>query len=565
MNEEQILNDLDERAIPAAADIEARAASRPAPAFDPDRAPTVPFASPGGAASSSRLRSPFFAAAAAAVVALLAAGLWFGTRTDSNDDHADQVISGSIQPYLPNVVPEGMVLAGAGEEDGSGRTDPGLNAFGALTTYGPALDDPRIAVTALRDGVGLDSSRVPDARQVSVGDRTGYLTENSGLGSGFTLEVPATESLAGPSLIIFGPDVDEGLLVEVALGTSLDGLDATVSPEVLPSGWRLLASEPDGLMAASGPMAVMRGSAQTRMAGAVYVSEDQERSLMVSVAARTSESLHTQRLFLAGVETVRIRGHEAVLGHTDAGSAEVEPGVTFSWIEPYRSVQWMERPGEMITVAGLGLSREELVAAAESMEPVEPTRWRELVEAAELGDLEGESSYNAVRVELGRGRFSDGTAWVLRHRTDDDWLELSVALSGGSTEERFAEIGSEISDSGSADDDEAFQSSSTLQRGGRRFAYGWLRDDVTRVEVRRSDGSPGSDAEVVRAEGLVAWVVEVSPDATELVAYADDGTEVGVEPVHRSGEGSAPEPLLPGQTATTVIAPGPGPTTTAGG
>src|SRR5690606_8730533 len=95
------------------------------------------------------------------------------------------------------------------------------------------------------------------------------------------------------------------------------------------------------------------------------------------------------------------------------GSSDAGGGVTIGWQEGW-VVRWTERPGEMLSLSGLGLTREELLAAAETLQPVDPTRWRELLEATALGDLH---VYDGDRpsVEMGRGRFADGTAWVLRY------------------------------------------------------------------------------------------------------------------------------------------------------
>lgn len=579
MNEDHILNDLDDRARAAVTDLRGRAAARPAPAFDPDRAPTVPLAPASGSGRSTG--KPWFAAVAAvAVMALLAAGLWFGTRDDGDsNDVADQVVSGSIQPYLPTVVPDGMELAGVGESDGSDGMDPELNGeFGPLTTFGPAVDDPRLAVTVIRDGIRADSSDLEDSRPVAVGDRTGFLAETSGLG-GLILEVPANEEGDGPSIILFGPDLDEEVLVQVARGVTVDGLRATVAPDSLPEGWQRLATEPTGLMALSGPMAVMRGSFAERVVGAYYGSNDPERFLTVSSAERPGESLHTQRLVLDGAEMIRVRGHQALIGYMQPDTVDLEPGATATWSEQYWSIQWMERPGEMVSLGSLGLTRDELVAAAESLEPVEPTRWKELLEATALGDLEPSYDDGRPSVEMGRGRFDDGTAWVLRYTAAgsdesgsyEDSVELDVAISGDSSySSSFSEVGTAIDGEGNPIEVPApvFRSTGQLEKAGRAFASGLVRGDVTRVEVRAADGSVMGDAELVTAEGQVAWVVEVTADASELVAYGPDGTELGTDqlPGLNDGSGSSDgggtssggEPVL----ETTI--PAPGPTTTGG-
>lgn len=617
MNDDQILNDLDERARAAAEDVRAVAAGRPVPAFDPDLAPTVPLATAGSA--RSRLPRPFLAAAAAAVVILLGVGLWIGTRDDSDGtDVAEQVVSGSIQPYLPTVVPEGMELTGAAESDGS--ADPNMSTsgyVGPLSTFGPAVDDPRLAAFAtsepsydsdadsassasatvecverLEDGATIEECRsvssdsddpgstsgeqetstdvgdlAPDRnrQEIAVGDRTGYLQTIDGM-PGMSLEVPSADGADGPVINVYGRDVSVEILVTAAEAATVDGLEVSVPSAGLPAGWKLLDTDPDGVFMIS-PIAAVRGSMESRSAASYYVDGTQQRSLMVMSLARPATSLHTMRLFADSVETITVRGHEAIVGRFPSGGSSGD-GTTVEWGESW-VVRWMERPGEALWVGGFGVSRDEVLAAAESLEPVEPTRWSELVEATALGDLQPEGFDAEPQVEIGRGRFDDGTAWVLRGSDEDtDDLALSVALFGdssgyGSTEVRATEPLIGPDGQPVETEPETFTLVSGLDQAGRSFSYGFVDPTATLVELQRPDGTRIDEAELVTSNGRKAWVVELTDDAATVVALTADGTELGRSPV---GDGGAPDPLLPGaMQETTIPAPNPGPATTAGG
>src|SRR5690606_14947682 len=146
--------------------------------------------------------------------------------------------------------------------------------------------------------------------------------------------------------------------------THLDGLEVTVGSKGLPSGWRLLDTDPEGLALIS-PMAAVRGATGARSMAAYYVHAPAQKTLIVDSTARPATSLHTQRLFLESAEAVRVRGHEAVVGRFPAGSSDAGEGVTIGWQEGW-VVRWTERPGEMLSLAGLGLTRAELLAAAET-------------------------------------------------------------------------------------------------------------------------------------------------------------------------------------------------------
>jgi hypothetical protein len=560
MNATPELPDLDERGRAAGRDLHTRATRRPTPAFDPDRAVSVPLTSTG---PSRAHRRPLLAVAAAAVVvALVGVGVWAGTRSDDTADVTDQVVEGSIQPYLLDDVPAGLVLGAAVETDGS--TDPEASTYetvGSMSTFGPAIDDPRVGLyvsaypqfRASQTSDPGDGSGVRLLDELVVGDRVGYLYQASFM-PGLLLEVPLTDAPDGPALELIGRDDGSGsigaVMAKIAAATTVDGLEATVS--TLPvEGWRLLDQDPEGIMMLS-PMAALRDHAQTRSASAFYTDPDMARTVSVAVLARPPASVHTPRLILDEVETTSVRGHEAVVGRLALPGDDPATGIE-QW-----SVRWMERPGEMVTVAGLGLDRAEVLAAAESITPVDPAQWEELLEATALGDLVA-SFDETPGLELGRGRFEDGTAWVLRYRpptTDEDGthseqLDLVVALPGSSNSS-FSSVGTAIDESGTpiGAPAEVFRSTTTLEKGGRAFAAGLLRDDVARVELRNEAGAVVGQAEVVVAEDLVAWVAELSGETAVAVAFTADGEEAGTTDIARYHDGE----MSTGPSPTTIVA-----------
>jgi hypothetical protein len=274
-------------------------------------------------------------------------------------------------------------------------------------------------------------------------------------------------------------------------------------------------------------------------------------------------------MLVSDVDEVTVRGHQALVARVDPGG-----GDTDAWV-----VSWAERPGEVVRVTGIGISRAETLAVAEGVSAADDAEWADLVEQTLLGDLRTDLS---EMEELGRGRFADGTAWVLRLRPATSGpkgessasLDLSVAIAGdGDTSSSFSSVGTAIDGPGGETPAPPTFSATTVRRqAGRAFGAGLLTDRVTVVEVVQADGRTRWLAEIVRANGVVAWVAEIPADATELVARDATGAEVGRETIPQEsadgssgdGSGSSSGSGSNGSETTVVVGTPIGPTTTTG-
>jgi hypothetical protein len=540
MNDPQILDELDERGRTAGRTLLERAGARTRPGFDPDLLAALP---PSVPAARHLDRRPLLAVAsvAAVVAALVGAAVWVGTRDDGGQTPAAQVSSDSIRPYLPTDLP-GITLSGVAEvgEPGGATTEPGL---GGLHAFGPSVDDPRLAVLVMAEAIDDDVATIP------VGDRTGRLHEVATGSFGAMLEVPASASTTdGPFLWFVGPSLTTDELVALAQATTLDGYTPVIDQAALPDGWERHAAVAVGLEAIS-PVAGMRGDTSEHALLAYYEGSASGRSLVVGVSGQV-ELVDVQRLFLTDTTEVEVRGHRAVVGRWNLGDLDADE----TWV-----ARWVERPGETISVAGTGLSRDDVLAAAESLQPVEPTRWAELLQATALGDLGGGGE--GAGTELGRGQFADGTAWVLRISGADSGLdgtlELDVAIAGdsSSTSGSMSSVGTAIDEDGNpiGQPDRVFGSLTTLEKGGRAFVVGLVRSDVTRVELYDEQGAPLlAPVTVVTAGGHTAWVAELDGRATTVAAFGDAGPALAQESV----------PTISGGRVDWDAS---GPTTTAGG
>jgi hypothetical protein len=273
--------------------------------------------------------------------------------------------------------------------------------------------------------------------------------------------------------------------------------------------------------------------------------------VLVSSMSGDEARLHALELVATETDRATVRGREAIVGTTwtEGGSGQV----TNSF------VSWIERPGELIRISASGVPVDELVRIAETVEPIEAEAWRDLVERSLLGEFDsGEYRESAGElVEMARGRFAGGTAWVLRVWPAEGEelsgpnasIDLQVAIGGDSTSGSSSGSGA-VSTSDGQPAETVLGSSTTLNQGGRTFVAGFVGADVDTVVLVGVDGAELGRAELVSGLGRRAWVAEVADGAVAVVARAADGTELGRQGVE-TGDGSGP------QTATTMISGGP--------
>jgi hypothetical protein len=539
---------LDERASAAAADLRARAGARPVPAFDPERAEALPAPLP---TSTVRSRRPLLAVAAA-VVLVAGAAAWWSSTSGPDDSQPATRTTGNPRPYVATDLPDGFELTGVADLDGS---DTG-GAEGPLALFGPSADRPGLGVAFQPDYEVSDDGEQGD--RIDVGGREAYSLGGKGLGRNV---VVVAEGSGG--ILLVSPTLDAEALARLAAEVTVDGTTVTVDPAALPDGWGPLATDAAGFGGLS-PMAPMRGAGS---GATVNYAKGAKASIIVTSTPGDQDAVFTGILLADRFEELEVRGHRAVLttvkiaiaNSPDSGDEPTDLTMT--------TLTWLEAPGELVRVTGIGLGRDELVLVAEGVEPAGSQRWAELLKRSRLGDLGGQSDPKS-RV-LGEGTFADGTAWKLRYTpaSDDGSMastSLTVAtdgLSGSSSSSSGTAIGS-----GSGSDPgegilDPFPSMEVLDHGDRHFASGLLAGPVATVELRRPDGSVIGRATVVTAEGVSGWVAELTEADTVVVALDAAGTELGRAELGGFGLGTSSDEH--GPATTSVGRPG-SPTTIVG-
>ncbi len=531
-DERDALDALDRRAADAAADLHARAGARAVPAFAADRdAVVAPLRRP-----DRRVR--VVAIAAAVIVIAAVAGL-LATRSDGpGDDDKATVTTGEPRPFVTGAVPEGLQLNGVGDITGDGRATDDvmqMSGTGPVTLFGPADDDPRLGISAFLSRQAADFA-TSTAEQVDLpGGRRGYRWDDRGLGA-HALLVPD-----GDQLIVVVASEDGDWFRAVAGAATLDPAGTVdLHGADLPDGWRTLGQAPELLTlgtpllamfdaAAVGRYAVYAtpgttvsgastsgdGSDSTRADGAGDPPAD-DATLLVGSTSGGTVQLHAASLLADTTETTTVRGHRAVLTTSRGGGAEPFPT---------RSVAWLERPGELVRVSANGLSEDQLLAAAEGVEPVGTAEWTDLVERSQLGEFDPAASGGDLVV--GDGRFPDGTRWRLTVNTGDDpdHPSPSVDLAIASADPEDADFSSSGTGTASGDGS-AVLSTIELSSGGRRYTGVLVGDEVARLELRRGDEVLGEPS-IVEGNGYRGAAVESPGDGAELVVLAADGRELG--------------------------------------
>jgi hypothetical protein len=554
------LDPIDQRATAAAADLRQRAAARPRPTFDPTGSVDLEAPAPVPARSGWQ-RPRQLAAAAAAIVALLAGAVVLASSGDDDPDPAE-VTTTEVRPWRPTVLPAGLELAGAGEVTGAEVAEFEID-LGPLVVYGPSLEDPKLGVSWM----GEEGADFADAEVLAVVEGREVLAVDTGATMATTVAVAAP---GGGWLVLISSQLDAEELAPLAgRAGQVDGV-ASLDPDLLPDGWRRLGEDPQGLFGATTAVAV-RGAAMVAsrstyyaVPGATGVVEEAEpasdgaggegaegegdeapdpvlpdqRSITVSSTSAEEISLAAQRVLFDGVEDAEVRGHPAL-----TATVEIDGGA----VAELTTLAWFEAPGELVRLTGLGVGRDDLVRAAESIEPIPAGEWRDLVERSQLGVLPGSGDPGGV--EIARGAFADGTAWILRDTSggsSEPTIDLQVALTADSVS------GSSGGSSGGTEPP-ALRSLEVEEIAERRFAAGIVAPDAVAVEVRAADGTVLDRVETTPLEDATSgswFVLEVAADGVEIVVLDATGAELdasGIADV--TGGGPGPD----GQTLPTVV------------
>jgi len=522
MNDHDLLERLDQRADTAAADLNAVAASRPTPGFDPTGVRLTPVTTVG----RRWLTRPLVGIAAAAVLLAGAGAWWVAVENDGTPDPADtpeSPVTVEPRPFVATELPAGLVMKAAFD----GRSgDEDVIALGPATVYGPSDTEPNLLVYVLGEWRGgqLGGEGV---ERFEVDGRTAYATELAVGGGGAQVTVPIDYDRA---IVLGSPSLGRDELARLATRTTVEDLRATVPDDALPEGWRSLLVEPDA-MGMFSPLSSFGPGPLTGPWSVYSAGDNGETIAELGSVAGGEAKMYAPTLFAERFEDATVRGHPALV-------------VEYPETSDYRVVvvTWSEKPGELVRLSGVGLSVGEMLSIAEGVRPVSAAEFTDLVERSKLGGLDADPADT-----VGEGRFADGSRWVLRQGTDGSTPspELNVAITddtGGSSSQ---------SSSGSSSGSESGRglvAVTTVEYEDRTFAAGFVTDDVVAVELRQPDGSVLGDAEVVTGAGHTGWVTELTVPATVAVALDANGNEVGRTTLTRSGN------ILDGRAAVTTPA-----------
>jgi len=529
MNDRQNLEHLDRRGAHAALDARARAAARPRPAFDPDQARTLP--APARLSDHRRPRRPFVAivAAAAVVVGLIAVGV-VQHRADDGDSRPAGVTTVQPRPFVAADLPKGLVLAGASGADESG------DQVGPISVYGSAPDDPTLGVMVMH----ANAKAFADWPRVTVDGRTVITDDSGGFGRNVAVSVRGDRSI-----VVTSPRFSVADLAKLVDEVTIDESRPVVPESALPDGVRLLGQDAD-FAADSGMLGASLGGLKEGFATLYQRDAQVKGGTNISVASTPGDEvrLNTVRLWSTELKTTSVRGHAAVFTSRGLAGSDGLGLLTLSWLE---------RSGEVLRVSGFGANEAELRTVAEGVRPVPADEWDKLLEQTQLGDL-GEPKPG--QIILGRGRFPSGTTWALRVIVDpadgsdgDPALDLQVSAndrSGGVSVGSNVGYGS-AEGRGSTRTPQVLPQTLTTTRGKQRFAAGLLRDDVTRVSLVDESGESLGNAEMIRANGRVAWVAELHRRPVSVVAFDASGSELARHPLEDGADSSSgPATTIPG-------------------
>lgn len=551
------LDPIDERGRAAAADLRARAGSRPRPVFDPEAAALV-APTPIAARRSGWHDPRRLAVAAAVVLVLVGCAIWAGMGADDDGPADVTTTTTEVRPFRPTELPAGFELSYAADV-AVDEVAPG-SLGGPLVLYGPSGDDPRLGLSWISE----ENAELDEGEAVGeVDGRTVRRLETSGM-------LNPTVAVADPDggwLLATSPELSEEDLVAVVGAASATDGRATVPDDALPDGWSELGTSQTGLLGPSS-VAAMRGAPSVALRSMLYAGPDEgdlPTSITVTSSGGDQLALDAALVTSPSVEEVTVRGHRALLVSLDSEALTDEEGI----VTPASfTVSWLESPGELVSVSGFSVDRDELLRAAESVEPVADAEWERLVEQTRLGDLGGLVDQGE---EIARGDFADGTAWVLYDlgATADEGdggpggavepqLSLHTTLATGSGS-MTTSMGMATSGDG---DGAPLRSLAIDQVAGRQLAYGWTVADAVEVRALGADGtvldetgtSPLPDAAVG------SWfVLELPAGTTELELVDAGGTVLGATLLSDVVGGEPSVEVEPGTVETTIVDPSGGP------
>jgi hypothetical protein len=224
--------------------------------------------------------------------------------------------------------------------------------------------------------VGLATTGEPEAGGPGVetvvrGGRE-YLVEPTSAGE----TISWSEGERVPTLIGRGLTRDE--LLTAAQATTVDGSGRIeVAPDALPADVTKVGVVPYGVATPmANAIATLDGSG-----GIGYADADQSRVLEVTWAIADHGWLEASEALLDEPRPLEVRGQPAIAGELGQGTT----GNTLVWVEP---------DGTFVRLVGFALTVDQLLEIAESLEPLTPEQWQEMLDESDRrsGDTAADSS-----------------------------------------------------------------------------------------------------------------------------------------------------------------------------
>lgn len=509
---------LDARAAAAADDLRAVAARRPVPTFTPDRLPTpLP-------AASGRSRRPLAIAAAVLLVAGAVGGAVALTRGGDGDGNLKAAGVDRPRPFVAGALPDGLQLAGVFSSDDAAADEEAL--LGRFHLYaddgtpvaGIALAPP---IEELVDDVDGDGEITGDERPEVV---TVDGTEVWHIQPVFGTTWSAVDH-GDRTVVAIAPDLTAAQRDALAAGASLEAGVLRVDPGTV-EAWELRAVLDDGMDAF--PIAGSRRGIGRDGHQAVYFGGGGETGLTVTSTAAQDGAIEAMTLLAPDHGPVRVRGRDGLLVRFPVD--EHTPDMV--------SVSWEERPGERVTVGGIGLTEAQVLAIAEDVRPAAAEEWQILERDTRLGRLSDVVNHEGTAVdELAAGELPGGVVYRVTWLTPSSDADPARGPQVEGLDVTLRVPGSDSTGSTSWDGPAPFGETVVAGSGGRHLAAGIVDEAVVTVRIERSDGSVVGEHEVRAAGGHRAWAAELVEDGLVAVALDASGAELTRMPVPRSGDG----------------------------
>lgn len=514
------LDHLDQRAAEAARDLRSAAERRPIPAFAPDRLPTP------APSSSVRRRRPLAVAAAVLLVVGAAAGTVAVTRDRGGDGNQKASTPTSPRPFVAGELPDGLRPVGVYSADGTTSDLDEEPLLGRFHVYG---EDGR-AVAGIAVGPPLDElSDDADGDGELAGDERPERVVVDGVDVWQVRPMPdavwSAVEHGDRTVVVLAPTLSDADRDALAVGATLEGDDLRVDPTTV-DRWDLISVLDDGMSAF--PIAgTMRGAGSDGHQ-AVYFGAGGETGVTITSLSADDGAVDALTLVAPDHGPVRVRGRDGIVVRFPID--EHSPDMV--------SVSWQERPGERITVGGIGLGEDQVLAIAEAVRPAEPDEWRTLVRDTRLGRLSDAINHDGTTVEeLGAGELSGGVVWRLTWLTPSPDLDPDQGPQVEGFDVTLRVPGADSSGSTSWSGSAPFGETVVAESGGRHLGAGIVDEAVASVRIERADGSIVGEAPVLEGAGRRAWAVELVEDGLVAVALDASGAELGRMDVPLSGDG----------------------------